>query len=357
MIKELISQNKSTKVYALVLKTQEANAEKVIRTDPLLEKAVTTIVGDIAEPKLGIQESTYSKLISEVTDIFHLAAVYHLEVPKKIAWRVNVIGTYNMLQFALQCPNLFCFTHFSSMVAPGRKKGKIQEDSLDTNVSLHENHYEITKHVSEVLVRKYKDRLPLIIIRPAAVIGDSKTGITDKFDGFYHVFELGTGGKNLGRVLPRIQVKNSRIKLPLVPVDYLARAVATVSDQEACIGHTFHLGEFDLSINTLLDVIFGKEPTNSKFSLPNKLINSIIHSPIYRFLIAHKVTRLLLRKGFQIPIELLQSVDTYEMGEFQTDNSTRFLKTQGIVCPRFKDYADTIVAFQKKNRKNRTLRR
>lgn len=353
----MIKQNESTKIYALVINPIKNKAEKEIKNDDLLKDRVEIIIGDITKPNLGLESQLYDKLIKKITDIFHLAAIYHLEVPKKLAWDVNVKGTYNMIKFALKCKNLFAFTHFSSMVAPGRVDGIVKEDELKTGGSLHENHYEITKHVSEYLIRKYSDKLPLIIIRPAIVIGDSKTGVTDKFDGAYHIFELTKGGKELGKFMPRIYLKNSNLKIPIAPVDYLAKAVACISDQEACIGHTFHLGEFDLKANQFFDLILGKNPKQSKLIIPNKIFCFLIHSPIYRYLIVNKFVRFILRKGLQVPVEILQSMDSYETATFETENNKRFLLPAGIKCPKFKEYSERIFKFQKKNRKNGKLRR
>jgi thioester reductase-like protein len=353
----LIKQNKSTKIYALVIKSIKDKAEKEIKNDPLLKDRVEIIIGDITKSNLGLESQIFDKLLEKITDIFHLAAIYHLEVPKDLAWNVNVKGTHNMIKFALKCKNLFAFTHFSSMVAAGRVDGIVKEDELKTGVSLHENHYEITKHVSEYLIRKYSDKLPLIIIRPAIVIGDSKTGETDKFDGAYHIFELTKGGKDIGKFMPRFHIKNSNLKIPIAPVDYIAKSVAYISNQEACIGHAFHLGDFDLKANQFFDVILGKNQEQSKILIPNKILSFFIQSPIYRHLIVNKFVRFILRKGLQVPVEILQSMDSYETATFETENNKRFLLPAGIKCPIFKEYSDKIFKFQKENRKTRKLRR
>ena len=49
------------------------------------------------------------------------------------------------------------------------------------------NHYESTKFQAEVWVRELLDRVPTTILRPAIVVGDSRTGETEKFDGPYYV--------------------------------------------------------------------------------------------------------------------------------------------------------------------------
>ena len=48
------------------------------------------------------------------------------------------------------------------------------------------NHYESTKFQAEVWVRELMDAVPTTILRPAIVVGDSRTGETEKFDGPYY---------------------------------------------------------------------------------------------------------------------------------------------------------------------------
>src|SRR6202000_3048246 len=48
------------------------------------------------------------------------------------------------------------------------------------------NFYEETKHRAEILVRdRMRDGLPATIYRPSIVVGDSRTGVTQKLDGPY----------------------------------------------------------------------------------------------------------------------------------------------------------------------------
>ena len=55
-------------------------------------------VGNIAEPDLGLADA--SRIKSETSEIFHLAAVYDLGAPRELAMQVNVNGTRNVLDFA-----------------------------------------------------------------------------------------------------------------------------------------------------------------------------------------------------------------------------------------------------------------
>ena len=66
----------------------------------------------------------------------------------------------------------------------GRREGVIKEDELDVGQE-YSNSYEQTKMEAEALVREFGERHPVAIHRPSIVVGDSRTGETASFQGFY----------------------------------------------------------------------------------------------------------------------------------------------------------------------------
>ena len=351
IVEKLIQDNKDIKIYALVLKSAQIAAKRIISHNETFDKRIEIIVGDVSKPNLDLSSELYSQLAKEITEIFHLAAIYKLEVPKRIAWQVNVIGTYNMLKFALNCPNLFAFIFFSSIVAAGKIKGDIFEDKLDLNCEFHFNRYEQTKFASEVLVRKYMDRLPIIIIRPGAVVGESKTGITDKFDGFYYAFSF----ISILKMFP-IWMPHTHFNVPMVPVDYIADATRYISTQENCIGHCFHLGEFELTANQFFAYISDKDETGTKILIPTALFEFMIKLPFFKYIFLNKFIKFVMKKGFRMPAELLEAMDSYNFCRFRTDNR-KYLERAGIFPPKFKNYSKNIMEFYLKNKKNLLLLR
>jgi len=351
IIVKLIKDNEDIKIYALVLKSMKKVARKIIKQHKNFDKRIELIVGDISKSNLDISPEKYSELTNETTEIFHLAAIYNLEVPKNVAWKVNVIGTFNMLKFALKCPNLFVFIFFSSIVAAGKFRGDIYEDNLETNCEFHFNHYEQTKFASEILVRKYFNRLPLIIVRPGAVVGESKTGITDKFDGFYYALSFASILKRFPIWMP-----NTHFNVPMVPVDYIADATCYISTQEDCIGHCFQLGEFELTANQFLAYICGKDEKGTKILIPTALVEFMIRLPFYKYIFLNKFIKIIMKKGFHMPAELLEAADSYNFCRYRTDNR-KYLERAGISCPQFKDYVQNIMAFYMENKDNPILQR
>jgi thioester reductase-like protein len=352
IIEKLIEGNENIKIYALVLKSVLKSANKILDRNEHLKKKLKLIVGDVSKSNLDLSNEQYAQLTNEITEIFHLAAIYNLEVPKNVAWKVNVIGTNHMLKFALKCSHITLFLFFSSIVAVGKIQGDVFEDTLETNCEFHFNYYEQTKFASEILVRKNMNRLPIIIIRPGAVVGDSKTGITDKFDGFYYALSFASILKRFPIWLP-----NTHFNVPMVPVDYIAEATCYISTQEDCIGRCFHLGEFELTANQFLAYISDKDETGTKIRIPNALLELLIKLPIFKYIfLRNRFIKFIMKKGFHMPPELLEAADSYNFCCYRTDNR-KYLERAGIYCPNFKSYVKNIMAFYNKNKKNPALLR
>ena len=79
-------------------------ADEVTRGHPELKGRIELVKGDITRPGLGLGMS--GELQQEISEIYHLAAVYDLSVGRDLAMKVNVEGTINTLDFAAGCPNL-----------------------------------------------------------------------------------------------------------------------------------------------------------------------------------------------------------------------------------------------------------
>jgi len=99
--------------------------------------------------------------------------------------KVNVEGTRHMLDFADGCSSLRRFQYVSTCYVSGRYAGIFRETDLSKGQTFN-NFYEETKYLAEVEVQEQmRQGLPATIYRPAIVVGDSRTGDTQKYDGPY----------------------------------------------------------------------------------------------------------------------------------------------------------------------------
>jgi nucleoside-diphosphate-sugar epimerase len=80
--------------------------------------------------------------------------------------------------------------------------------------------------------------VPIAVVRPATLVGDSRTGAVDRFDGPYLLILLVvTSPPDLALPLPG----RGDDPLHVVPVDWVARAAVAIGEDPRGRGQTFHL--------------------------------------------------------------------------------------------------------------------
>ncbi len=203
---------------------------------------ITVLSGDIAKHRLGLADAEYERLRSSVSRVFHLAAIYDLAVSEQDGYRANVIGTRNVLALCAEADGLERLLYVSTAYVAGTRTGVVREDELAMGQGF-KNHYESTKYLAEVEVRQSMERIPTTIVRPSIVVGDSRTGETEKFDGPY--FALRAVGFARRLHLPLTYFGQSRAPFNIVPVDYVVAAIDEAAATDAALGETLHLVDSD----------------------------------------------------------------------------------------------------------------
>src|SRR5688572_13945909 len=181
-------------------------------------KLITVMAGDISARGLGLAAPDRDRLLEEMTQAYHLAAIYDLAVPVEVAQRVNVDGTGNVLELCAAAKRFQRLDYVSTAYVAGMRTGVIYEHELSLGQT-HKNHYEATKFQAEVWVRQQANRIPTATYRPAIVVGDSRTGETQKFDGPYYI--LRTISRAVNSHLPIMQFGGSGANFNAVPVDFI----------------------------------------------------------------------------------------------------------------------------------------
>ena len=95
--------------------------------------------------------------------------------------------------------------------------------------------YEFSKYEGERLVQAARADLPISVLRPGMIVGDSATGAIKTFNTFYFPLRLYLGGQ-----LPVIPAGRTQ-RVNLVPVDYVAEAIVRLTLEPAAAGLNFHL--------------------------------------------------------------------------------------------------------------------
>src|SRR2546421_2857498 len=230
-LQELLPLADTGTVYLLVREQSQERLARIAGSWPNPEK-IKTVVGDVSQPHLGIADGQLPKKIDHVV---HLAALYDLTADDETSTTANVDGTRHVIELAAAI-GAGCLHHISSVAVAGDYRGKFTEEMFDAGQRLL-TPYHRTKFESERLVRTQHD-VPWRVYRPAIVVGNSVTGEMDKIDGPYYFF---TGLARLKSV-PSVPLVFPDIgDTNIVPVDYVAKALAYLVNRPGLDGRAFHL--------------------------------------------------------------------------------------------------------------------
>ena len=195
---------------------------------------ITVFSADVSQDRFGLNRMDYEALTGRVTHIIHCAAAARFDLELADARKTNVGGVKSILEFAAQCPNLKRIDYIGTAYVCGLRTGLIKEHDLDAGQQ-HRNTYERSKFEAELLVRDWMTRLPIAVLRPSIVICDSQTGYASNHNGFYRALRMYLKGGLTA--LPGY----AESLLDLVPVDYVADASFSISQNPASIGRYYHL--------------------------------------------------------------------------------------------------------------------
>ncbi len=215
--------------------------------------------GDLTQPEFGLDESALDWVSENCSAIMHNAAslTFVSESKEDEPWRSNVGGTKNVLAFA-QRTGIREFHHVSTAYVCGLRTDLCKESELDVGQEFG-NDYEISKVQSEQMVRDADFIDDLTVYRPGIIFGDSNTGYTSTYHGFYvplklvsTLIEKSVGVTSSHEELEAM-VKDASVQLSdalelvgnerkhYVPVDWVSAAMAEIYATKRLHGSTYHL--------------------------------------------------------------------------------------------------------------------
>ena len=328
LVAHLLAGDPEARVVALVEERMLDGARQV--AEQIDSGRIELVSGDITRPDLGLDEPTGERLRADVRRVFHLAAIYNLSVPLEVAQRVNVEGTGNVLDFCRAAQRLERLAYVSTAYVAGLRQGVVYEHELSLGQGF-KNHYESTKFQAEVWVRELMDRVPTTILRPAIVVGDSRTGETDKFDGPYYVLRGISRAAKMGQPLP--QFGRASAPFNVVPVDYVVEAMAAAAADPAAEGETLHLVDPDpLSARELVELmaeLYGGPGIRGR--VPGTLVTRSLRIKAVR------------ERLYGTPPESIAYLN--HPVSYDTRRAVALLEPHDLRPPRFPDYAPAMVDF------------
>ena len=202
---------------ALLQRLGELDVVCLVHRSPVCGLNVTTALGDIADPMLGLAEQAYAELAAKVDAVIHCAAITDFNRTDGSLEATNIAGTEYAAAFAAAA-NAVLY-HVSTAFVHTTVDG----DRGRTAVG-----YASSKTAAEELVRS--SGVPHVIFRPSVVIGDSVTGEIAAFQGLHQV----VAGMFAGMV-PMIPF-DPDWPIDFVPADIVADAIACVVENRVSEG-------------------------------------------------------------------------------------------------------------------------
>jgi thioester reductase-like protein len=332
LVCELLERNPGAKLALLIRpragQTAQQRADAIF---PASDRArVEVFAGDVSLPNCGLEGSNYERLAAETTRIIHSAAAVRFDHSLEEARSLNVEGTRRVLDFAAVAPQLKSFAYVGTAYVAGQRTGLIRESELSIGQG-YRNTYEQTKAEAEALVRSRMGSLPVVILRPSIIVGDSRTGVTSSFKMMY--WPLKIYARRLWRTVPGYP----DAILDIVPVDYVAASVARLLFDETALGSTVHLCAGPRASATIEQVAVraaqffkGPEP---RYVDPNFFF-AAIRPLLYLVLWGRKRRVLVSGRAYR---------DYFSMRmQFDTANAERLLGPAGITPPPVLDYLDRL---------------
>jgi thioester reductase-like protein len=286
--------------------------------------------GDVGLPNCGIDGAAWSRLSSEATRVIHCAATVRFDHSLEEARRINVEGTRRILDFAAAARQLRSLAYVGTAYVAGERSDLVRENELVVGQT-YRNTYEQTKAEAEALVQSRLGSMPGVILRPSIIVGDSRTGVTSSFKMMY--WPLKIYARRLWRTVPGYP----DAVLDIVPVDFVATAVAQLAFDEAALGSTVHLCAGPRGSATIAQVA---QRASEYFHVPQpryvdpKFFFAALRPLLFAALWGSK--RRVLRDG-----RAYRDYFTMRM-QFDTTNAERLLGPSGIHPPQVLDYLDRL---------------
>ncbi len=337
MTRTILERDRFATVYLLVLARFLEDAGRFVEELPAADRSrVRLVTGDVCAMDLGLATAEYHALAAEITTIHHLAGTYYWGVDEETARRINIGGTRGVVDLAADCRRLRRLIHWSTVQVSGKRHGVVMEDELDEGQRFH-NHYEATKLAAEKVAREAMRRMPVTVVRPGIIVGDSKTGEIDKLDGPYYLIVLfATNQWPVNLPLPG----RGSAPLYLTPIDYVIEAGYALGQDDRAAGRTVHLVDADpLPARRVFELVAEHAQTRApRGFVPAGLARALLRAPG-------------LGKLTRAPAAVLDLLSTPVL--YHQKHAHELLADAGITCPPFESYVGNLVRYVKEARNAR----
>jgi len=249
LLRELM-RSTNAKIHCLVRAENDVAAFERLRTslswyrlwDEIDTERLVVVVGDLARPRLGLSPEEFDRLARTIDAIYHAGANVNWIQSYPALKAANVTGTEEVLRLAalhrtVPVHHISSTGVFSSTEGFARQAGHgadlLPEDPAGPGAELLTG-YAQSKYVAERIIDIARSRgLPVTVYRADVVCGDQRNGACQTHDLIWLSLKGAIQAKGVPAEINTLA--------GMVPVDYVAAAVVTISRTGSATGRTFHL--------------------------------------------------------------------------------------------------------------------
>lgn len=326
LVRELAADDERT-VCCLVTEGRQDRALELLDALPAsARERVSLWVGDPRFMDLGLSGEEFAVLAEGVEIIHHCASVTDPAGTKEEA-AGNLRAAAEILELAEAAPRLKRLVFWSSATVSGNREGFVKETELDDQMGFR-NPIEESLYRVERMLHESAEELPIVVLRPALMVGDSATGEVEDLNGLYLLIRFLLSAPEDYRIPTP---SRTGVRISAVPVDYAVKAGVRISADEQSIGRTFHIVDpkpvtVQYALRLFAEATGRPAPRDHD---PLNLATALMRAPgLQRFT---NTTRAFL--------------DHLKTDVIYDDRNTReLLAGTGIQCPALESYVEVMVA-------------
>lgn len=233
---QTLARDEKQYVCCLVLESHLQRAEQFVERLPAAaRRRISLLQGDPKAIDLGLSGEEFTKLSQDVRVIHHCAAVTDPAGTREDA-RGNVQATAEVLELAEGAADLDRLVCWFSTAVSGKREGFVREDELSSDAGFR-SVIEESLFASERMVREVGERLPVLILRPALVVGHPLDEAEELHGPYLLLRFLLSTPEDFRIPAP----SRGSVRISTVPVDYVVRAGLCIANDERALGKTFHI--------------------------------------------------------------------------------------------------------------------
>jgi thioester reductase-like protein len=333
MVSKILGADADARVTLVCHEREVETVQEFVRTLPEDQGGrVRVVLGAVEAMDLGMSGSDFREVAESITCIHHMHL--HRAGPEKVRadadalHRARVGGTRHVLELAAACPRLRRLCHWSSVHVAGKRKGVVLEEDLDEGQSFH-SAFEEMQCAAEKLARSAQQRLPVTVLRPSVIVGDSRSGAIDRFDGPYYLMALIV--RNATPVHLPLPGRGAA-PLHLVPIDFVIDAAHALSRDERASGRTFHLVDCNpLPARRVYELVAEHAQTaQPRGFIPAGLARTLLRAPG-------------LERLARAPRAFVDAFDHQVF--YNSRHAAELLLEAGIRCPPFDGYVHNLLRY------------